>query len=272
MRIRYIIHILLLISLSACSLNQPPAPKPEPAPPPAAPVANSADAVQRTAHRFDGKAGIFAKKLGSGETIAIAADEVFPTASTHKLIVALAIYKYLYPEATASQKKQYDTKIKAMMVVSDNAAFYSLLDEIAAKKPDALTKVLTDLRLSKTRIHSGDAFRQYGYHSVTTPREMAVVFETIYNETYLGKEMSAILKEELAHTIFRDEIPRFMQKTKVMHKTGQLPGTLCDVGIIDDGRDQILLSIYTVSKRSDTYASNFIAGISSDIYNTLRTK
>lgn len=270
MDIRLLVFPLLVSLLAACA-PAPPAPKPEPAPQAQA-AYDPTNAIRRDAARFDGQAGVYARKLNGGQTIAVNADHTFPTASTHKLVVALAVYKYLYPEAPPAKRREYDQAIKAMMVTSDNPSFHRLLDEIAARRPDALTRVLADLGLTRTRIHSGEAFRRHGYHSVTTPREMAVVFEAIYNEIYLGKEMSAILKEELANTIFRDEIPRFMQKNKVMHKVGSLPGMLCDVGLVDDGRDQILISVYTTTRRPETYASGFIAQMSADVYNALRTK
>ncbi len=267
----FVLPLLAALFLAACS-PAPPAPKSVPGPQAADTPADPGAGIRFGVEWFDGQAGVFAKKLGSRQTIAVNADSVFPTASTHKLVVALAVYRYLYPEAAPAQRHEYDKAIKAMMVTSDNPAFYRLVDEIAARKPDALTKVLADLRLTHTRIHSGEAFRRYGYHSVTTPREMAAVFEAIYDEAYLGKEMSAILKEELANTIFHEEIPRFMHKSKVLHKVGQLPGLLCDVGIVDDGRDRILISIFAATRRADPYASNFIAHTSGDVYNALRTK
>jgi len=270
---RIILLFILASLLAACSLVQQPQTKPLPnSPTPTqTQTAMPQTVLQQKINRFDGKAGLFAKKLSTGDTIEINADTIFPTASTHKLVIALAVYKYLYQDADTTTKERYDKDIKQMMVVSDNAAFYRLLAEIENKQPDALNRVLSDLKLTHTRIHSREAFRQHGYHSVTTPREMATVMETIYREEYLGPQMSAILKEELANTIFHQEIPRFMQ-SKVLHKAGELPGMMCDVGIVDDGRDQILLSVFTLSARSPQYASDFIANTSADAYNALRTK
>ncbi|MBP2634451.1 MAG: Beta-lactamase enzyme family protein [Firmicutes bacterium] len=272
-----IILLLILTSLCviACGTVNTPQLKPEavlpdtnvPQPPP-----DLGGQLQRSLENFDGKTGMYTKNLKTGTTFGFNQDSIFPTASTHKIVVALAIYKYLYTDAATDEKKRYDNNIRQMMVISDNPAFYRLLDDIERKKPDALTRVLTDLKLVHTRIHSRDAFAKYGYHSVTTPYEMAVLIEAVYNETYLGKEFSAILKEELATTIFNEEIPRYMQKVKVLHKVGELPGVQCDVGIIDDGRDVILISAYTTTRRAVPYASNFIANISAKAYNMLRTK
>ncbi|MDT8900577.1 serine hydrolase [Anaeroselena agilis] len=268
---RLCLALLLTVFLSACA-QAPPAPKPAPEPQAGGAPTDPARSIHLAVERFDGQAGVFVKNLGDGRTVGVNADKIFPTASTNKLVVALAVYRYLYSEAAPVQRREYDRAIKAMMVTSDNPSFYRLLDEIAARKPDALTRVLADLRLTHTRVNSGEAFNRYGYHSVTTPREMATVFETIYNEAYLGKEMSAILKEELANTVFREEIPRFMQRSRVMHKVGSLPGLLCDVGIVDDGRDKILISVFATTLRPEAYASSFIAHTSAASYNALRTK
>lgn len=272
----------LLLTFSVCLLLTAcvfsPAKKPEPVPqaPQAAPDTaqrQSHDDVARQIAGFKGKAGVYAKNLKTAQEFRHNADEIFATASTHKLVVALAVYKYLYAEAPAPQKQRYDRLIMKMMEVSDNPAFYALLDDIERQKPAALTQVLADLNLKQTRIHSREAFLRHRYHSVTTPREMAVVFETIYNSRYLPESASAILKEELAKTIFREEIPRYMKGSKVMHKVGQLPdGTLNDVGIVDDGKDQILISVFTKSGEAPSYSSRFIAGLSAAVYETLRTK
>lgn len=220
---------------------------------------------------FDGQVGIYAKNLRTGRTFTYNADAVFPTASTSKLVVALAVYKYLYPAAPPEKKNEYDTDINYMMTVSDNDSFYDLLDEIATHKSDALRRAVKDLKLRKTMIHNDTAFNKFGYHSVTTPYEMARVFETIYWDRYIPKDKAELMKDELANTIYQDEIPRYML-TRVMHKVGELDNVLCDVGIVDDGRDQILISIYTTSDQPAPYASDFIANMSAELYNALRRK
>ena len=267
---------LWLPFVASCGTTNPQLKKPENAIPPAGyPLHlqnNLFGQFQESLEQFDGKVGLYTKNLKNGFTYGFNQDTIFPTASTHKILVALAVYKYLYLDATLAEKKQYDENIKKMMVISDNPSFFQLLDDIERKKPDAITRVLTDLKLTHTRIHSREAFYNYNYHSVTTPYEMAVVFEAIYNETYLNKEFSAILKEELSNTVFKEEIPRFMPNAKVMHKVGELPGVQCDVGVVDDGNDLILISIYTTTRREAPYASNFIANTSAGIYNLLRTQ
>lgn len=219
---------------------------------------------------FSGTAGFFAKNLNTGKTMAFNQDVVFPTASTSKLVVALATYKYLYPNAGIEKTSEYDQEIKLMMTISDNDSFQSLLDEMDANQKDALNKVIKDLHLRQTQIHSEDAFKKYNYHSVTTPYEMAKVFEKIYTDKYLDKDKNETLKDELANSIFHDEIPRYMM-TPVLHKVGELDQVLCDVGVVQDGHDPILISFYTVTADHE-YSSDFIATESAKIYNALRRK
>lgn len=229
------------------------------------------DEIYRDVRGFDGKVGVYARNLKTGRTLDINEHDIFPTASTSKLVVALATYKYLYPKASLETKSWYDEGIRGMMEVSDNVFFDEILADIDRTKSDVLSRVTRDLRLSRTRIHSAEAFKKYQYHSVTTAYEMAKVFESIHTERYIGKEKSRLMKQELANSIFTDEIPRFMQ-TPVMHKIGELDDVLCDVGIVDDGKDQILISVYTRTKRPTVYASDFIAHLSAKLYNELRRK
>ncbi len=272
---KFLLIILLVVTNTIGCMSAPakkPPPNQPPSPPPPSTQSNY-DSGQKdiidSAKKFHGDVGIYAKSLNTGKTIAYNQNKIFPTASTHKLVVALAVYKYLYPQATTNQKKLYDNYVHKMIKVSDNPAFFALLDEIAAHKAQSLQQVLTDLKLTNTMIHNDKAYQKYGYHSVTTPYEMGVVMETIFHEQYLGPERSAVLKKELANTIFHDEIPRFMQ-TKVMHKIGQLKQLLCDVGIVDDGNQKILISIYTVTDKSEDYASQYIAETSAKIYKALK--
>jgi len=219
---------------------------------------------------FNGRVGVFAKNLNTGRTIEFNQDDVFPTASTSKLVIALATYKYLYPKAGTDKANQYDRDIELMMTISDNNSFQKLLNEMDTNNKDVLNKVIKDLHLRKTQIHSETAFNNYQYHSITTPYEMAKIFEKIYTDKYLDKSKSEQLKNELANTIFHDEIPRYMM-TPVFHKVGELDEVLCDVGVVQDGRDPILISFYTMTT-DHNYSSNFIATESAKLYNALRKR
>lgn len=217
---------------------------------------------------FNGKVGVFAKNLKTGKNYRFKDDEVFPAASTSKLIVSLAAYKYLYPAAPKEKKDEYDYGVNVMLTVSDNEYFSAFLSEFDDRNRNELSKTVKDLGLRKTQIHSESAFNRYQYHSVTTAYEMGRVLETIYRDKYIAKDKTLLMKQELRNSIFQDEIPRHME-TPVVHKIGQLNNLLCDVGIIEDGHAPILVSVYTITD-DERYASDFIAAIAAKLYNALR--
>lgn len=123
--------LILAVFVSACSFTAPPAKKEAPAEPPptADPAIRASQAIKNEFANFDGTAGVYAKNLTTGSIFAYNQDTVFPTASTHKLVVSLATYKYLYPTASQSKRKQYDEYVKKMITISDNPSFYAMLNE-----------------------------------------------------------------------------------------------------------------------------------------------
>ena len=230
-------------------------------------VASQASMYQR-AGQFEGTIGVYAKNLNTGKTITINDATIFPTASTSKLVVAMAVYKYLYPSADVELRDRYDEDIELMMRVSDNDSFYELLEMIDEENPTILSRVVSDLDLKNTQIHSKDAYQVYEYSSVTTPQEMAQVFEEIYRGGYLESKSTTQLKDWLANSVFHDELPRYLPGS-VMHKIGQLDDVLCDVGVVDDGQNQILISIFTRTEWDEEYASDAIAELAASVYKEL---
>lgn len=76
-------------------------------------------------------------------------------------MVALATYKYLYPQPEPAKASQYDRQIELMMTVSDNNSFQELLNEMDTDHKDILSKIVKNLQLRKTKIHNEDAFKKY---------------------------------------------------------------------------------------------------------------
>jgi beta-lactamase class A len=225
----------------------------------------SQENIYQEAMQFNGLVGLYAKNLKTGKVIAYQPNLIFPTASTSKLFVVITVYKYLYPQATVEQQQLYDQQIKDAIEFSDNDAFYQLLEEIDQIRPDALALVTQDMKLSQTFIHNEDAYLLYQYHSVTTAQEMAMVLETLVTTKYLDLDKTELLKQELANTIFAQELPRYLP-SKVMHKVGELDQVLCDVGLVEEGPNQVIISVYTASDMVHDDASDFIANISQMIY------
>lgn len=218
---------------------------------------------------FEGHIGVYAKNLNTGKVFVYHSNDVFPAASTAKVLVSMAVYKYLYDKASLEEQTRYDEYIRLMMRVSDNETYAELLKEMHEREINPLNRVIKDLSLTNTMVSDLRAKEKYDYLSVTTPYDMSKVFEYIQNETYLGATKSVSLQEDLKNTIFFDEIPRYVPGT-VLHKVGALDNNYSDVGIIDDGSRKILISIYTTTDFGETYASDTMADIAARLYTQLK--
>jgi beta-lactamase class A len=168
---------------------------------------------------FKGDVGIYVEHLGTGETIAIQADSLFPTASMVKVPILVGIFSKLESgELTYDAPMSYDTTFVypgtdvvgqlthgaeislhktafLMMSFSDNTA--SLWLQHLAGTGTVINERMDALGLSHTRVNSRTPGREeirlkYGW-GVTTPREMA----TLMKKIHLGEVVSPAASEEM---------------------------------------------------------------------------
>jgi len=222
------------------------------------------------ASEFTGLVGIFAKNLRTGQVVTMNADQVFAAASTIKIPVSIVVYRHFYKEADVGQRQVYDDGVELMMTVSDNEYFADFLDEIEARiGADTIRQHLSQLGMSNTRIRDIQSRQTYGYSNVTTARDMGLIFELLYQGKMLSPEKTSLMTEALSHTIFRDELPRYMQERRVLHKIGELDDVLADVGIVEGATGPVLISVFTETPRESEYASDHIAALSACLYSRL---
>lgn len=168
---------------------------------------------------FKGDVGIYVEHLGTGETIAIQADTLFPTASMVKIPILTGIFARLesgdlaydsaqiydtsrvYPGSDVVGNMRHGSEISLhklaflMMSFSDNTA--SLWLQELAGTGTAINEQMQALGLTHTRVNSRTPGREevrlrYGW-GVTTPREMASLMKKIH----LGEVVSAAASEEM---------------------------------------------------------------------------
>lgn len=168
---------------------------------------------------FKGDVGIYVEHLGTGESIAIHADSLFPTASMVKIPILVGIFSKLETgELTYDAPMSYDTTFvypgtdvvgqlthgaeislhKAaflMMSFSDNTA--SLWLQHLAGTGTVINEHMAALGLEHTRVNSRTPGREeirqrYGW-GVTTPREMAGLMTRIHR----GEVVSPAASEEM---------------------------------------------------------------------------
>lgn len=220
--------------------------------------------------RFQGAVGIYAKNLRTGQVLVLNPNDIFAAASTIKVPVSVVVYRHFYEQANPETQNMYDTGIELMMTISDNDYFADFLDEIEETiGPEIIQEHFALLGLKNTTIRDPQAREAFGYSNITTAMDMGLFFEQFYLGNLIDSQKTKFMKDALAETIFEDELPRYMQERRVLHKIGELDDVLADVGIVEGENGPILISIFTETPLDIEYASDYIAMMSACIYERL---
>src|SRR5688572_4731136 len=172
--------------------------------------------TQSLLKNFQGDAGVFIKNLRSGKVVSINGDSIFPTASMIKIPILIGIMdriekselKYhqdltykdslLYAGVDILGSFKNDEKIDLskvimlMLTASDNTA--SLWLQSLAGGGKRINEILDSAGFKNTKVNSRTQGREanrerYGWGQ-TTPKEMAMLMEKIYNGEILNQPAS----------------------------------------------------------------------------------
>jgi beta-lactamase class A len=244
------VEVIALMVLAAA----PPSPSPSPSPVEAR--------IAARLQSFAGRMGVYARHLDTGETIAVSADDRFPTASAIKTAVMVEVFHQM--AAGRIRKDQLVTLTDAdkvggsgilhsmrggspysvgdllflMIALSDNTATNLLVNLVGTKAVDdrmvAYGLPLTRLYRPTFRGGHADVFpeeeREYGLGS-STPRELGTLMETIALGKAVSAEASAQMLALLGKQQNYDLIPRLLpldDKTTYAGKSGQDDEKLAD--------------------------------------------
>ncbi|HEY1379500.1 MAG TPA: serine hydrolase [Gemmataceae bacterium] len=216
------------------------------------------------AKAHQGKVAIAVKHLGTGESYALNADEVMPTASLIKFPVMVETYYQFHegkcrPDDMIVLSKEdkvpgsgiltyhfspglalcLKDAVHLMIVYSDNTATNLVLDHIGIPSTNVRmeglglpnTKINAKVFKPKTRL-SQERGEKYGLGS-TTANEMIRLLELLHGDKLVGP---AECKEMLGHMKAcddKDKFPRFLPPgTAVAFKTGSVDAAKTAAGII----------------------------------------
>jgi beta-lactamase class A len=210
--------------------------------------------VRALAAGFQGELGLFAKRLGTGETIEWQADTRFPTASVIKLPIMVEAFEQISRGALnanavvpvrASAKvggsgvlgELHDGAeatirdlIRLMIVVSDNTATNLLLEHVGVANVNARMRayqlantVLFRPTFGRKAEVSPELEREFGL-GMSTPRDMGGLLEMIANGRAVNesasKEMRAILEAQQDVRMIPRKLPFETREIVVANKTG----------------------------------------------------
>lgn len=215
--------------------------------------------LERLSTGFRGDVGIYVEHLKTGETAAVNADTVFPTASMVKIPILAGVFaKIEAGELDYNGTHAFDTtriypgvdviaslrqgevvslhKLSFLMVsFSDNTASLWLQD--LAGTGTTINALMRDLGLENTRVNSRTEGREaarmiYGWGQ-TTPREMAMLVKRIHEGRVVSPAASHEMLRLLTKTLWdKESISRIPPWVAVASKQGAVNRSRSEVYLV----------------------------------------
>jgi beta-lactamase class A len=268
---------LLLLSLSAGFQGCASAPVP---PAGAGATAALGADVEEAIHGFEGVVGVYARRLGETEEVAIRADETFPTASLVKVPILLGLLDRVerkevslteslaftkdrvYPGEDLLARFAEGEKVKMpelvflMESMSDNSA--SLWCQELAGGGAAINSWLAAKGWKVTRVNSRTPGREkerdaWGWGQ-TTPREMAELFVAIRERRAVSPGADAYADRALGRTFWVDEaVSSLPPSVHVISKQGAVNASRSEVLLVSAPSGPFVLCVITKEQKDQTW-------------------
>ncbi len=261
---------------------------------------------QRIAELADGsqgRIGVAAVDLATGEQVMVLGDQLFPMASTSKIAV-VATYLEMVEQGRYSLTSEFPLLIRVrspkfsspaapvregeymqaidlieiMITRSSNPATDSLLAAVGG--PPAVNawirrQGINDFSIDRdiaTLVRDDGEYDPVNWidpRDAATPRAMVRLLQGLYRGDFLSDQSRQILLGSMSRTTTgrRRIVANMPSEARVSHKTGSLNNTSSDVGIIEspDGR-AIAVAIYVTGQGSRLARERRIASIARALY------
>lgn len=232
---------------------------------------------------FPGVVGIYIKDINRGWTIEVQAEKLFPSASLVKIPIMVALFQaeeegLISLEDTLALKKKFKTSgsgslkfkrvgtrytlrtlITKMITLSDNTATNMLTDLMGLSYYNSFFSQLGLKNTNFSRKIMDLNKRDHGIENYTTPKDMGLILEMIYNKKLKNsEEMLEILKDQKINDRLPVSIPSYWP---VGHKTGLMRECCHDVGIVFAPEGAYIVCVLTQDIRKIRRAKSFISEI-----------
>lgn len=204
-----------------------------------------------------GHLGIYFKNLTTGEEIGYNENDSFGPASIIKLPILMHICQLVEEGALSMDEKlkcrnedklggcgalraftdepevSIATLCELMITISDNSATNLLIKRIGIKE---LNEAFIKMGLSVTKINrllfDAQAAAR-GIENEASPKEMALLLESVYKRKFVDEKTSAFVEELLLKQQINHKIPGIIgSKVPIAHKTGEDDGISNDIAIV----------------------------------------
>lgn len=216
----------------------------------------------------DGHVGVAVKDLGSGRGAVLDGDLELPAASLYKLPVMYAVFdaglNMSEELPITEQALSYDSgtielgpgealsvaeALERMVTLSDNTSAIMLASRVG---PGRVNASISSLGMDTTH---------YSLERMTTSALDVLHFMDVVAR---GKAVSAGASADMLHLLLRqrvnDRLPRLLPEgVRVAHKTGNLPGTVNDVGVVYTPSATVAIAVLVSDTSDEAAAASGIA-------------
>lgn len=239
--------------------------------------------IETLIQNFGGEIGVYVKNLNTGKIAAINADTVFPTASIVKMPILVGVmdkmekgelgyhqevvYKdsllYAGVDILGSFKEGEKIEISKLMMLmlsmSDNTA--SLWLQSLGGTGTRINTIMDSLGLQHTKINSRTPGREairsvYGWGQ-TTPREIGMLIEKIYNGEIINRgasdRMLRLLNRNYWDGTSQSQIPPY---ATVFSKGGAVDQSRNEVLLVKGKKSLYVFSVFTKNNKDVSWANN----------------
>ncbi len=265
--------------------------------------------IAELANPAQGRIGVAAIDLATGEEVMVLGDQLFPMASTSKIAVAAAYlemveqgrysltseFPLMLPVASAKYSSakapvragQYMPAIdliEIMITRSSNPATDALLAAVggpANVNSWMRRQGINDFSINRdiaTLVRDDGEYNPANHidtRDAATPRAMAQLLAGLYRGEYLSDQSRRVILSAMSRTVTgKRRIPAHIpMEARVSHKTGSLNNTSSDVGLIEcpDGRT-IAVAIYVTGQGTRAAREARIAAIARALYDGFAVK
>ncbi|MGH3320684.1 MAG: serine hydrolase [Streptosporangiaceae bacterium] len=242
-----------------------------------------------------GRFGVAVRDLATGAGVEHRADEIFPSASTIKVPVLLALLREVdrgrlsldervtlpegqrvggsgvLPELPSVTALPLRELLALMIVVSDNEATNVLIDRVGL---GAVAGLLADAgavgtRLSRHLMDLEAAAR--GLDNLATAADLVAVFAALAGGRLLSGSGTDLALGILRRQQFTNRLPALLPThVTVAHKTGEVHGVCHDAGIIEAGERRVAVAVLSDGLGDEgARGAMVIAEIGRAVYDTL---
>ena len=265
--------------------------------------------IAELADGSNGRIGIAAMDLSSGEMVTVLGDQLFPMASTSKIAVAATYLEMVeqgkysltseFPLLIPIRSAKFSSKaapvrkgkympaidlIEIMITRSSNPATDALLAAVGGpeKVNDWMRRQgINDFSIDRdiaTLVRDDGEYNPAEWidpRDAATPKAMVRLLQGLYRGDFLSDQSRRVLLGAMSRTVTgkRRIVANMPMNARVSHKTGSLNNTSSDIGIIEapDGR-VIAVAIYVTGQGTRRNREARIAALARALYDGFTAK